>query len=63
MRGWDRWRWEVITSEAANFSRCDQVNMCLGEWRQDVQMVIVGGNTSEGGGTHEYDDWEVVGGG
>jgi hypothetical protein len=32
------------------------------EWKQDAQVVIVVGNTSEGGGIHEYGDWEVVGG-
>jgi hypothetical protein len=37
--------------------------MCLGEWRQDAQVVTVVDNTSERGGTHEYGNWEVVGGG
>ncbi len=42
--------------EVTSFSRCGQVNMCIGEWRQDLQVVTVVGNTSEGGGTHEYND-------
>ncbi len=37
--------------------------MCLGEWRQYLKVVTVVGNKSEGGGTHEYGNWEVVGGG
>jgi len=37
--------------------------MCFGEWRQNLQVVMVMGNTSEGGGIHEYGNWEVVGGG
>jgi hypothetical protein len=37
--------------------------MCLGQWRQVVQVVTIVGNTSEGGGIHEYGNWEVVGGG
>jgi hypothetical protein len=37
--------------------------MCLGEWRQDPQVVAVVGSASVWGKTHEYGDWEVVGGG
>jgi hypothetical protein len=28
--------------------------MCIGEWKQDAQVVTIVGNTNEGGGTHEY---------
>jgi hypothetical protein len=35
--------------EATSFSRCGQVNMCLGEWKQDLQVVTVVGNASARG--------------
>jgi hypothetical protein len=37
--------------------------MCLGEWKQDLQVVMIMGNASVGRGIHEYGDWEVASGG
>jgi hypothetical protein len=37
--------------------------MCMGEWRQDPQVVMVMGSASVGIGDHEYGDWEVASGG
>jgi hypothetical protein len=34
--------------------------MCLGEWRQDLQVVMIVGSASVGGGVHECGDWEVA---
>jgi len=42
--------------ETTSFSKCGQVNICFGEWRQDPQVVAVVGNVTLGRGTHEYGD-------
>ncbi len=69
---WDigiSWEGEVGESgrlqhhETTSFSRCGQINICFGELRQDLQVVAIMDNTSVGGGTHEYGDWEVTNGG
>ncbi len=40
--------------ETTSFSKCGQVNICFGEWKQNLQVVTIVGNINVRKGTHEY---------